>query len=452
MKRFFATLLAVGMVGGSAYAQSQMLDDFEAGVDTAEWTIQGFQGETASHLTTDGADGSTASMRLTDDGFSFFIFRLFEEVVAAEEDGIYRLTFWYKSDVDNAITNQTMRNFSIQANGVPVGAVTGGTPGTIENWTFFETDSFLLDELDDLEVRFVAGNGGVDVPWHILVDEVFLEKLEAEPITMAVRPINGDWLGEDTTITVRPNGGTGTYTQVEFDLGNTGTVDATDSVGPEEFTFLLEIPAIAEDGDTIDLRIIVTDSADTVEERVVTYTFVPDAGRETLFTSDFESWDGLVPDGWNLVDIDGGGEIDPSPDREIAIETDEPFGGVGSSLRLTYPTNPNPYRYTFLSDTFESDRTDYLITAALRATTSFGRIYIFTSQDGDTWVNSFQGLEPGTGNAWGYYISDPLNIGVQPYAAIATHFFNPGTFWVDDVIVTSAEEVIETSNPTWDLY
>jgi len=114
--------------GWGAWGQSVVLDDFESGFDLYDWIMNGWPALT--HVTTDGADGTSCSFNIRDREYSMIVNRVFPGVVPA--DGDYRITFYYKNGHEEAPQD----NLQVKINGV--GAVS--LPNTpVTTWTYAET-------------------------------------------------------------------------------------------------------------------------------------------------------------------------------------------------------------------------------------------------------------------------------------------------------------------------
>ncbi len=432
-----AALLALGSY---AAAQEVLLDDFETGIDG--WTnSQGFP--VLVHNTTDGAEGTNGSLQVNDGGFSKGVARTYEGMVP--EDGLYKVTFWFKNGIDGGDPWPELRVRIDGDHTVNVGSA------TVTEWTQDETGVASLEEDVDFELEvFGASTPGGD--FRIRVDQIYLVPVDVEPIGGRISPPSGLIVAGTQAVEVFPTGGTGNYVQADFYLND--TLVHTDDTPGDGFTW--EFDTTTEPDVTVDVRVEVTDDDANTGDIEASLVIDNLLGRtdNLVENGSFDSWDGGVPTSWTQMNIDSGGNEDPSPGVVVIQEDENPFVGP-FALGLEYAESPDPYRYAFLSNPFDANRFDYQAWLALRGS-SFSRLYYFYTEDGVTWTTSFQGPAPGPGPVWLEYVDSPMTPEQDPRPqamAVGTHFFGAGTGYWDAVHVAASEESVEpVSVEQWDLY
>lgn len=444
-------LLCLSLLTLALPAFSQVtLDGFEGGVNAAEWTIAGF-GSPAAQYTVSGAASTTAAMVLQDNGFSFSATKTYTAVVPTS--GNYKVTFFYQ----NGHENLPMAGLKIQINDVERKAIANGA---VTTWTAVETDAFAATAGSNIKFAVVAANGTENV-YKMLIDEIKLEPVANLPIQNATQPLNGTHVAGNVVIQVTPSGGSGTFSSVSFDIGNNGSVEHTDSTSGDGFTYNWNTSAGADGA--VQVKIVTTDNTNFTGERIVTYTVDNAKGRETLFSSDFETWSGGIPNGWTRVDYDAGSAStpaasQPTPVAVISEETANPFAG-SKSLHINYPANPDPHRYTIRSTPFAANRNDYQVSFAYRGG-SFTRLAYFQSADGVAWRTTGRLFDPSATAVWGEGINTAYNLGVTSPSslpqslAIVTHFFGTGDLYIDNVKVAASVQPVQfaTAAENWELF
>lgn len=443
MRKFTAISAALVLAGGSTAFAQTLLDDFE--VDIAGWASSTNAFTVLSHVTDDGADGTTSSLQVSDAGWTKGAEK--EYVAIAPADGNYYVTFYFK----NGHTGNPWPGLGVRLDGAH-SVNLGSDPVT--TWTQSQTGVIALTTTDDLNVE-IFGTSNAQADNNARFDEFYLVEATSIPIEGRVSPSGGKVIAGTASIEVFPTGGTGNFTEVQFQVN--GFPAHTDDTPGDGFTW--EFDTTGEPDGTVDITVIIEDDASDTGIIELSWVIDNDRGRtgNLVDNGDFESWDAGLPTGWTVVNLDGAGNENAASEPVIFEETDNPFAG-NSALGLEYATQPDPYRYALLSNAFPADRFDYQIWFAARGN-AFVRLYFFQTTDGGaTWVNTFNGALPGAGSVWTDFIHAPYDPGTESRPdnlAIATHYFGTGTgFWDEVYVDASIEEWEEpaTDVEQWDLY
>lgn len=166
------------------------------------------------------------------------------------------------------------------------------------------------------------------------------------PATPAVGSITPDpvmYLTRTVNLVVVPTGGSGTYTQVEFDINNDGNVEKTDTSAPYEYTW--DTQADQPGRGVVSVKITVTDNTSATGSEVFDYTVDNRGyGRVEIGTnSDFDSWQAVV--GSNQLPVDWV-ELQPNANATYGQSDDNPDALSTPSLQVTFATFDNTNRYT----------------------------------------------------------------------------------------------------------
>jgi len=442
MKHLWILGLCVLLCSG-AFAQSVVLDDFESGFNIADWTTAGYP--TLVHVTTDGATGTSSCLNIADGGWSMNVSRIFPSVVP--QDGDYRISFWYKNGHADAYQD----NLQVKINGIGTVAL---PRATVTDWTFAKTGFAYHLVAGSTVTLDIAGNRNATLNQQCRFDQFVLVK-EIPPVEGEVHPLSGDILSNVATITVVPAGGTWTYTSVSFDVDDDGSIDYTDTTSADGFTFAWDtsaytVAAASDHISAVTVAIEITDSGSNTGALTMVYGLDNRyGGRESLvLNGGFESWAGTYPDEWVYIAMDADGNVDDAADYTISKETVAPAVG-SNALKISYPTNPDPFRYTMRTNTFPGNREEYIAQFWAKGPSGFCRVYYFESDDELAWLSTWRGFNPGAGPAvWTEAIDAPWTPGAPVgYLALATHAYGTGDFYWDEVSVTGSAE-IPTPTPT----
>jgi len=164
-----------------------------------------------------------------------------------------------------------------------LGGVTGPT-----NWTkVTATITSMQDPTYKYKLTFHSFSG------ESLLDDISLigDDGTAPPLSIgAMDPPTVYYLTRTVTLKATPQGGNGTYTQVQFDIGNNGTIDGTDTTAPFEYSWDTQATQAAKG--VVAVRVIATDSTLATGETIFNYTVDNRfAGRQNIITNGgFDAW------------------------------------------------------------------------------------------------------------------------------------------------------------------
>jgi len=449
MKKLFFIVLCILFTFG-VYAQITTIDTFETYADTtAMLTVWA---ETAGYLNSLllGADGGASSttkyIDINDGGWGMEVTGTFNAIVPST--GNYKVTFYYKNGhTDNPVGSLEFRVI-YQGGSQMASVVLGNT--VVTTWTKRETGGIPLTSGENLQIQ-IYGNTGATQTVHCAFDEIMLEAIAAIPIIAVVKPFEGYYVADTQTITVIPSGGSGTFTQVAFDVDNNGSIEYTDNTAGDGFKYDWNTTAHS-DGAT-PVKVTITDSLAATGDVIVNYTVSNSPGRvEFINNGGFETWGGTYPDNWVYFNADPTGAISGSVLGVVSKDTTTPAVG-SNALKISYAANPDPYRYTMRSDAFPGDRLDYICWFWGKGG-SYCRMYYFQSSDGIAWATTAHGIFSGsTATVWKEVMDTAWEpAAVQTYLSIATHAYSTGDLYWDGVSVTGSERSALASSQTWDLY
>lgn len=469
----FVCSAALTMFSATAFAQDIIVDDFSTYADTAAARAvykskAGNGSETVTLFDTGGANGTDKWLRLDDNGWTAGIGA---DNLMTPPAGTYRLNFYYKNGVDGGKRWRGLKVTLLQANSTKqVIIVNEGTSAPdVTEWTFAETEAFSLTNAP-ISIRFdsAESNGG-DPLWYAAVDEIKLTPLDGPALT--VFPDSRVYLSGTEKLVASPEGGSGTYTKVEFDVGNNGTVDHTATTAPYEFTWntLSDVAAgtsrtqsTTPPNTALPVKITVTDSNNDTKTIIENYTIDNMyAGRQSMITNgDFSQWtDGdnfgsNLPVGWveHNAPADkaqyGPGES-YSPEAGKALKIIFTGGNDGDNLdRYTLRSEGKTGRYRDMQATWWGKG-------------PMARFYYFTSSDGGaTFVNTFQTAGEAGSDTWVFVVESPVqnNIGLNDttQVALATHIVgsnvNPVEQSWDDLTWEGMLIPNESDVSDWNLY
>jgi hypothetical protein len=210
-------------------------------------------------------------------------------------------------------------------------------------------------------------------------------------------------LTKTVTLTATPAGGSGTYTQVQFDIGNNGSYEYTDPSAP--FQYVWDTAATQSGKGTVDVKMTVTDS--TLATGSTVFTFKVDnrnGGRiEKMTNAGFENWqtgNPNLPEDWS--------EWQPNGNASYGPDADVPTGGGSFSLQVTFTAFDTANRFTLIWKGYQNDTPadeDHQVCYWGKGLT--GGLRYWTSTDGATWTDSgFVAANVGSAD-WKYDIGEP---------------------------------------------
>ncbi|MEQ8822097.1 MAG: hypothetical protein RLY93_17815 [Sumerlaeia bacterium] len=463
MKKTAILAGVLALAAGSAMAQTTLIEDFSTS-PTGDFGYRhgGPFGGEAINSSADNAPGSAGgSLRLLDGGFSFAVGSLYPATVPSASN--YKLTFFYKNGENG---NDPLRGLTVTAtiDGNVEQVVLSETVAPVtptSGWTAAETAVVSAAAGADVDIEISSNSAGGS--FEALFDEFVLEEVLIVPITVRLDPPNGFWIDGGTSVTAVVSGGTGTYTQVEFDADNDGTPEATDTTPGDGFTFDFDTTAFP-DGVTTFTATAEDDSTATGASTVF-YTIDNTAGVETVFASSFadgfstqtiSSEDILVPNGWHVLNTNdlgtSGADLSNVTVEEETVDT---FDSVGSALAITFAASDFSNRYTLRSDGFEAGMENFVMSFAGKGGGEVRLAYFQSTDGGVSWQSTSHLLNPNsTASAYVFAVDSAydagLNLGDQ--LAVATHKFNASRSLWDDVTVTATNRIEPASANTWDLY
>ena len=153
------------------------------------------------------------------------------------------------------------------------------------------------------------------------------------------------YLTRTVTLTATPVGGNGTYTKVQFDIGNDGSIDGTDT--SSLFQYFWDTQSTQPAKGVVPVKVIVTDSTLATGFTVFNYTVDNRyAGRQELMTNGgFDSWqtgNPNLPVDW-LENQPGG---TPIGNATYGPDPDNPDTLSAPSLQTTFAAFDADTRYT----------------------------------------------------------------------------------------------------------
>ncbi len=172
--------------------------------------------------------------------------------------------------------------------------------------------------------------------------------------------------------------------------------------------------------------------------------------EEALLNGGFEDWTGELPAHWNAVYIDANGNVtsdDPATIWSFSKETSDVKEG-SNALKITLASSQWTYRYPLLSDPITKAADDtYTLSGWVKGPSSNTRIYFFTSDDGNTWVNTYIGGPTSDSTSWTNYTTGAKAI-TAPYIAVGLHCISAGDHYFDGLSV----EISAADVDDWDMY
>ncbi len=432
MKKAWILLVLVCL---SSWAFAQMtIDNFESYADStallAAWPENnGITSYTVNSLNTaDGANGTAKWLQALDAGYTKGLNSLTLPGPSAADN--YKVKFYYQSGFGGYAAWPGL-TITVKQNSVVKGSVSLGSTATT-GWTAAEitASSFTTDPV----VISVGGTYTNDATpptggnYSLGLDE-FTFEAAAVPLQLAISPDAAVILSGTETITATPSGGSGTYTQVRFDVGNNGSWEATDNSSP--FTFSWNTAATQAGQGTADIAVEVTDSLSTTKSEVKTFTIDNrNGGRVTLVSSNFNTWTGGLPNGWV--------SFQANANAVVAEEATSYSPSAGACVKITFTATDTTNRYIIRYGTsWAGDITD--LQASTYAKGGSARLYYCTSTDDVTFTPQIGNSAVTINNPdWTYGVGAAWNmtgLTAADKVSIATHQFSAGDSFWDDVTV-----------------
>ncbi len=463
---------------GSASAQNVDVEKFETYADTTSlrllWkSVAGNGGEVADLVATGGANGSAQWAQLTDTGYTAGIGAT--NVVAAPTAGTYKLNFYYKNGFDGkprwrGLKVSLLQNSSVVQTVIVNPGTTGAAPD-VPTWTFAESAPFTITG-DALSIRVDSNvSNGALTNYTAAIDEIVLIK-QVNP-ALSVFPDDRIYLSGSETIVASVSGGSGTYSKVDFDVNNDGSVEFSDTAAPFQYTWntLVDVPAgtsrtlsTTPANTAIPLKITVTDSASGVATLIENYSVDNEfGGRESMVVNgDFSQFqDGTnfgtnLPVGWTTQ------LVSPNATYGPAAESYSPAAGQSLNIQFSGGNNEdNTDRYTLRTDGKTGRYRD--MQATWWGKGSFCRLYYATSTDnGATFVVSAETAGAANSSFWVFVVESPVQSGPglgltdTTQVSLATHTLGAAAggvsyFW-DDLTWEGLLIPAGTGVNEWNLY
>jgi hypothetical protein len=395
---------------------------------------------TAKHLVFDNVDSYAGSITAAD--------------LITPAAGNYKLTFYYKNGQVTDGTRTPMSNLQVFLKQGGNNVAQFDIPAAQQtNWTLAEMPVVALAATPVSVYIFANSPAGPIAPATGEVsafDEFNLVQSATIPLTVTPNPPATIILSNVRTITAKPNGGSGTYTHVEFDVNADGTVDHTDSAAP--FTFDWDtrtIVAAGSQGSAV-LKITAYDNASGYGTN--TFTYAVDnrwGGRVSFVTnSTFDGYSGVgVPAGWLVFQQTG--------DQTVEADNSSYPGGNPPCVKITYAASDYTNRYTIRTPAqtglFVNMQTWYWGKGANN------RVFYVRSTDGGvTFTPEIAAPAAAVNNAsWTFAVggTQTLTTADTDQIAVATHNFAPaaeGSFY-DDVYSEGTKD-LGADVGDWNLY
>jgi len=449
LRHGFLALVCAGALTAPASAQI-VLDNFD-GPDVGNMTDNGslFTGESITSSAT-GANSSSGALQFADGGFSFDMAADYTTPVPSTDT--YKLTFF----MDNGTNGTAFGTSSLFR--VTITATGGGTtqqafvdiPATVSSgYVAYETSPILIDATSDVNV-LITSESGANTP-EARLDELELVQ-EAIPLNVTGRPLSGFIVDETVTVTATPEGGSGSFDMVEFDVGGDGTIDFTDNDDSDGFNFPFDT-TLEADGPT-SVVLTLTDSLMNTTTDQVDYTIINTLGVETLFSDSFENFTAGVPDNWVIFNQDDSGNTAADETNFVITQETTIVADGSSSLGLEFLAQDFGFRYTLRSDLFAGDLENYILRYFGQGGGDVRMRYFLTNDGGATFsaerlissgstASAFAEIQD---SAWspGFVAGNELTI--------TTHKFNASTGYWDGVDVTASNPAIPNNVTSWDAY
>ena len=440
-------ILAISSLGPA----QTTLDDFESYADDPAIQVEWTGSAEATLGLSGGANGTTKWMKLTDaDSYQG---NLTNSDITTPTAGNYKVTFYYKNGQGGNVAEgpcQDLKLF-VKQGGSNLASFT--IPEAVQDtWTAAETPIFAATA-SAVEVFISKNNPSGAVPPATgdtaAFDEIKLVPVAVVPLSVTVLPSAAIYIGNTQTLTATPAGGSGSYTQVQFDVGNDGSFEGTDTVAPYTFDFNTRTVVAAQGTATVAVK--VTDSAAATQSTVVTYNVDNRWGGRVPMVSngDFSSFTGSAPN--NL----------PTGWVEFTVDANKAYGpdatsyspAAGQCLKISF-LNASDYtnRYTVRSPGYQGIWLD--LQAWYWGKGSSNRLYFCLSTDGLTYTPQMVAPAAAVNNgSWTFVEGTLKNYAMlaTDYVCVATHNFALGDSWYDDVKMMGILDISATVDD-WKLY
>lgn len=441
-----------------AMAQDVIIADFEAGAPTWSATT-GFPNVTQHHPSGGQSGGY---IRLSDAGWGAGWD--WNDIVAPPA-GKYIFEAYVRNGPEGSVHMRALRINLIQDGNVE--AILAVPNEAISGWTKFESG---IIELTNSPVTLSIGNQQeAEVNVAADLDEIRLvPSTGAAPLALEVRPAAQLHLSGTTIISATPTFGSETYSQVEFDIGNTGTANFVDTAAPFEFEWDTTVDVAPGTSRTLNtetsntpfpVRVTVTDSNNesvtVIREYTVDNRF---NGRQSIVTNgDFSQWqaaDGnrnTLPVGWVEQKVD----ITLPTYGPVAGRNSEAGQALGITMTVTPPTvGVNPDRYALRTEGVQGDWR--LLQTYFWGRGAYARLYYMRSTDGGvTYETTQQPAGQANSEFWTLAIQElpPHGIGltVDGFVALGTHQLGVTPHAWDDVVSTGMQ-FTDSNVDGWKLY
>ncbi len=453
MKRIalFCTVLST-LLATPAFALD--VDTFETyGDSNALLTVWsgtgGFLNESAELVAAGGASGTNNWMKVYDGGFS--VFRSAPNILTPTTAGNYKLSFYYKNGIDGGSPWISLTAVLTQGSSNKVNAVLSpaSNPPVVSDWTLYESPIFSLNNTEAISVEF-NGNNGSDVSYTIGVDQIILTEIVNPPPVVVASPDDRTLLSRTRTITALASLGSGSYTNVTFDVGNNGSIEHTDATAPYEFVWDTLTAMPQDTSGTVDLKITLTDSASMTGSVIESYIIDNQYnGRQVLVDANMNTFQGTgfganPPVGFVPFQVESGNAaFGPGPDRNDVAD---------QALKVTFTAGDFTNRYALRS---EGDQgAHYGLQNSFWGKGTSCRMYYFSSADNVTYATT--SIDAGLVNNanWTFVVDAPATPGLtaNDYVSVATHQFAAGDHFWDDVKVEANMAPPAAEVEGWNLY
>ncbi len=472
--------IALTLAASPVFAQDLVVDDFDYNNDAElrqVWAVSGFVNESVI-MGWDGGSSGFNYMIMRDEAWGMFARA--SNVVTPASAGTYKLSFEYRNG--GLLGYEPMKALTVKLTQGESEKASISIPATVQDtWTTVETPVVSLTA-DPITIEISANNGGNppgqsggQIQYASAWDHFRLTEVVGAPLEVSVSPDDRIYLSRTVTLTATPSFGSGTYTQVEFDVEDDGVVDFVATSAPFEFTWdTLEHVAQGTsrtaivDNTPIPVKITVTDSnndtASVTENYTVDNRF--DGRVSIVENGDFSEWQDPIPGhepdapqmtipvGWEENwTTSTKPEIGPAPGRNAEA-------GDALRIKFTVPTDGElsgfPDRYTLRSIGKEGLYRDLQTSYWGRG--AYARLYYFVSTDGGvTYRNTSQQASGAEGNVWTFAQENTprnnLGLSQSTHVSLATHQLTVNEHLWDDVVSMGIRIPGEPSSVDgWKLY
>lgn len=419
-------VVALGALVSMAFAQSDtVVDSFESYAANGDVQAKWVGGNNAvANLGTPGGANSTSKYMIFDDPDSY-AGSLTATNIVTPAAGNYALQFYYKNGASTDATRGYMQNLRVFLQQGGVNKASFDVPATTQTvWTLAQTPYATLTAAP-ITVYISKNNGSGSVASVGDVsnfDEMKLIYTANPPVQLAASPSSAIVIGGTRTISISLTGGSGVYTQVQFDPGNIGTVAYTDTSAPFTYAWdtTLLVPSFIGKG-TASLRVIGYDNAGQQTSQVYTYNIDNRwGGREQFVTNpEFTGYSSGVPSGW--VDNQLGVGTAAATVSADTTPADQYPGGSSPCMKINFAASDYTDRYSVRTAEKIGNYVDLQVWYWGRG--SSNRLYWMTSPDGSTWtVKNAAPAAQANSAAWTYAEGTLQNTTNQFGTDSTTHF------------------------------